>query len=58
LRRRFFSTAAIPAPCIIHKRGTDILHDPWFNKVNSSLSLSLSFSFCNCIFKIAVSVIM
>ncbi|XP_011023388.1 PREDICTED: NAD-dependent malic enzyme 59 kDa isoform, mitochondrial-like [Populus euphratica] len=32
LRRRFFSTAAIPGPCIIHKRGTDILHDPWFNK--------------------------
>lgn len=20
-------------PCIVHKRGTDILHDPWFNKV-------------------------
>ncbi|XP_043720727.1 NAD-dependent malic enzyme 59 kDa isoform, mitochondrial-like [Telopea speciosissima] len=28
--RRF--SAAIPAPCIVHKRGTDILHDPWFNK--------------------------
>ncbi|KAJ4954564.1 hypothetical protein NE237_011347 [Protea cynaroides] len=25
-------SAAIPAPCIVHKRGADILHDPWFNK--------------------------
>lgn len=32
LRRwRRFSTA-IPGPYIIHKRGADILHDPWFNK--------------------------
>lgn len=32
LRRcRHFSTA-IPGPCIVHKRGSDILHDPWFNK--------------------------
>lgn len=30
--RRRFSTA-IPGPCIVHKRGADILHDPWFNKV-------------------------
>ncbi|CAA0842609.1 NAD-dependent malic enzyme 2- mitochondrial [Striga hermonthica] len=30
-RRRAMSTA-IPGPCIVHKRGTDILHDPWFNK--------------------------
>ncbi|KAK9143438.1 hypothetical protein Syun_012838 [Stephania yunnanensis] len=29
---RWFS-AAIPGPCIVHKRGADILHDPWFNKV-------------------------
>ncbi|XP_015901716.1 NAD-dependent malic enzyme 59 kDa isoform, mitochondrial isoform X1 [Ziziphus jujuba] len=29
--RRFMSTA-IPGPCIVHKRGADILHDPWFNK--------------------------
>ncbi|XP_042511536.1 NAD-dependent malic enzyme 59 kDa isoform, mitochondrial-like [Macadamia integrifolia] len=28
--RRF--SAVIPDPCIVHKRGTDILHDPWFNK--------------------------
>eukprot|EP00262_Sarcandra_glabra_P003296 TRINITY_DN1394_c0_g3_i1.p1 TRINITY_DN1394_c0_g3~~TRINITY_DN1394_c0_g3_i1.p1 ORF type:complete len:607 (+),score=103.64 TRINITY_DN1394_c0_g3_i1:110-1930(+) len=28
--RRF--SAAIPGPCMVHKRGTDILHDPWFNK--------------------------
>ncbi|KAF3777275.1 NAD-dependent malic enzyme isoform [Nymphaea thermarum] len=27
----FFSTA-VPGPCIVHKRGADILHDPWFNK--------------------------
>ncbi|KAI7733633.1 hypothetical protein M8C21_028576 [Ambrosia artemisiifolia] len=26
------STASIPSPCIVHKRGADILHDPWFNK--------------------------
>ncbi|KAK2416140.1 NAD-dependent malic enzyme 2, mitochondrial [Trifolium repens] len=30
-RSRLFSTA-IPAPCMVHKRGADILHDPWFNK--------------------------
>ncbi|GKU88209.1 hypothetical protein SLEP1_g2499 [Rubroshorea leprosula] len=30
-RLRLFSTA-IPGACIIHKRGADILHDPWFNK--------------------------
>ncbi|KAM3282319.1 NAD-dependent malic enzyme 59 kDa isoform, mitochondrial [Capsicum chacoense] len=30
-RTRRFSTA-ISAPCIVHKRGADILHDPWFNK--------------------------
>ncbi|KAJ0815842.1 putative malate dehydrogenase (decarboxylating) [Helianthus annuus] len=29
------STTPIPAPSIIHKRGADILHDPWFNKVRS-----------------------
>ncbi|RYR75823.1 hypothetical protein Ahy_A01g000402 [Arachis hypogaea] len=29
--RRPFSTA-IPGPFIVHKRGADILHDPWFNK--------------------------
>lgn len=28
--RRFSS--AIPRPSIVHKRGADILHDPWFNK--------------------------
>ncbi|KAF7137490.1 hypothetical protein RHSIM_Rhsim07G0018800 [Rhododendron simsii] len=28
---RPFSTC-IPGPCIVHKRGADILHDPWFNK--------------------------
>ncbi|XP_048422156.1 NAD-dependent malic enzyme 59 kDa isoform, mitochondrial isoform X1 [Pyrus x bretschneideri] len=28
---RPFSTA-IPGPCMVHKRGADILHDPWFNK--------------------------
>ncbi|KAK1430331.1 hypothetical protein QVD17_12992 [Tagetes erecta] len=26
------STTPVPAPCIVHKRGSDILHDPWFNK--------------------------
>lgn len=31
-RTRRFSTV-ISAPCIVHKRGADILHDPWFNKV-------------------------
>ncbi|XP_078427454.1 NAD-dependent malic enzyme 2 [Wolffia australiana] len=28
---RSFSSA-VPSPNIIHKRGIDILHDPWFNK--------------------------
>ncbi|KAL8091799.1 NAD-dependent malic enzyme 59 kDa isoform, mitochondrial isoform X1 [Apium graveolens] len=28
---RTYSTA-IPLPSIIHKRGIDVLHDPWFNK--------------------------
>ncbi|KAI4328755.1 hypothetical protein L6164_021087 [Bauhinia variegata] len=31
-RSRRFSTTVIPGPCIVHKRGADILHDPWFNK--------------------------
>nr|GMD31617.1 NAD-dependent malic enzyme 59 kDa isoform, mitochondrial [Ipomoea batatas] len=31
-RSRPFTTA-ITGPCIVHKRGADILHDPWFNKV-------------------------
>ncbi|KAF7814596.1 NAD-dependent malic enzyme 59 kDa isoform, mitochondrial [Senna tora] len=30
-RSRRYSSA-IPGPCIVHKRGADILHDPWFNK--------------------------
>ncbi|XP_021717519.1 LOW QUALITY PROTEIN: NAD-dependent malic enzyme 59 kDa isoform, mitochondrial-like [Chenopodium quinoa] len=30
--RRFFRAATIPGPCMVHKRGADILHDPWFNK--------------------------
>ncbi|KAE9605432.1 putative malate dehydrogenase (decarboxylating) [Lupinus albus] len=30
-RSRCFSTVN-PGPCIVHKRGADILHDPWFNK--------------------------
>ncbi|XP_031090650.1 NAD-dependent malic enzyme 59 kDa isoform, mitochondrial-like [Ipomoea triloba] len=30
-RSRPFTTA-ITGPCIVHKRGADILHDPWFNK--------------------------
>lgn len=28
------SSTPIPAPSIVHKRGSDILHDPWFNKVS------------------------
>ncbi|CAN6282563.1 unnamed protein product [Urochloa humidicola] len=38
--RRLLSSSAPPAgaggavqgPCIVHKRGNDILHDPWYNK--------------------------
>ncbi|PWA37086.1 Malic enzyme, NAD-binding [Artemisia annua] len=26
------STSTVPSPCIVRKRGADILHDPWFNK--------------------------
>lgn len=25
-------SAKVARPCIVHKRGSDILHDPWFNK--------------------------
>lgn len=25
-------SAKVPRPCIVDKRGSDILHDPWFNK--------------------------
>lgn len=32
LRQMRRLSACIPGPCIVHKRGTDILHDPWFNK--------------------------
>ncbi|XP_062090277.1 NAD-dependent malic enzyme 59 kDa isoform, mitochondrial [Humulus lupulus] len=32
LRRSRQLSTAIPGPCIVHKRGADILHDPWFNK--------------------------
>ncbi|KAF4397841.1 hypothetical protein G4B88_019562 [Cannabis sativa] len=32
LRRSRRLSTAIPGPCIVHKRGADILHDPWFNK--------------------------
>ncbi|KAG5617765.1 hypothetical protein H5410_017589 [Solanum commersonii] len=37
-RTRRLSTA-ISAPCIVHKRGADILHDPWFNKVLVNLEV-------------------
>lgn len=44
--RRCLSTA-IPGPCIVHKRGADILHDPWFNKVVYSVYAFDRFSdFC------------
>lgn len=33
LRRSRRMSTAIPGPCMVHKRGADILHDPWFNKV-------------------------
>ncbi|KAM7472168.1 hypothetical protein LguiA_010351 [Lonicera macranthoides] len=32
LRRARWLSTSIPGPCIVHKRGADILHDPWFNK--------------------------
>ncbi|KAM7508680.1 hypothetical protein LguiA_019133 [Lonicera macranthoides] len=32
LRRSRLLSTAIPGPSIVHKRGADILHDPWFNK--------------------------
>ena len=40
-QQRLFSAAVIPGACIVHKRGADILHDPWFNKVNISVFLSV-----------------
>lgn len=44
-------STAIPGPCIVHKRGTDILHDPWFNKVeflNLAPCSSISTPYCSC----------
>uniref|UniRef100_A0A0D6QYN4 Malic enzyme n=1 Tax=Araucaria cunninghamii TaxID=56994 RepID=A0A0D6QYN4_ARACU len=29
---RRWLTHRVPHPCIVHKRGSDVLHDPWFNK--------------------------
>ena len=43
-RSRRFSTA-IPGPCMVHKRGADILHDPWFNKVLFSFCFLFPFQF-------------
>uniref|UniRef100_A0A0A0K8V8 Malic enzyme n=1 Tax=Cucumis sativus TaxID=3659 RepID=A0A0A0K8V8_CUCSA len=37
-RSRRLSTA-IPGPSIVHKRGADILHDPWFNKCSRRVSI-------------------
>ncbi|KAM0030676.1 NAD-dependent malic enzyme 59 kDa isoform [Helianthus debilis subsp. tardiflorus] len=34
------STTPIPAPSIIHKRGADILHDPWFNKQDTGFPMT------------------
>ncbi|KAF5801237.1 putative malate dehydrogenase (decarboxylating) [Helianthus annuus] len=34
------STCSIPRPCIVHKRGADILHDPWFNKQDTGFPLT------------------
>lgn len=50
-RSRRFSTA-IPGPCMVHKRGTDILHDPWFNKV----IFSFFFYFFSCLLSISLLV--
>jgi hypothetical protein len=44
LRRLLSSSAAaaggtpVPGPCIVHKRGNDILNDPWYNKVGRRAS--------------------
>lgn len=35
---RAFTTTEGHRPTIIHKRSLDILHDPWFNKVNTEES--------------------
>ncbi|KAL1818564.1 hypothetical protein ACET3Z_013433 [Daucus carota] len=32
LRHSRSYSSAVPLPSIIHKRGIDVLHDPWFNK--------------------------
>lgn len=41
---RLFTSPSIPGPCIVHKRGTDILHDPWFNKVVELFPIFLGIS--------------
>ena len=44
-RSRRLSTE-IPGPCIVHKSGADILHDPWFNKVRFAFVINFAFLSC------------
>jgi malate dehydrogenase (decarboxylating) len=42
LLARGFVTAECHRPVVLHKRGSDILHDPWFNRVRTLSSRSRS----------------
>jgi malate dehydrogenase (decarboxylating) len=32
-----YITAECHSPVVLHKRGPDILHDPWYNRVRASV---------------------
>jgi malate dehydrogenase (decarboxylating) len=34
---RGYLTAECHRPVVLHKRGPDILHDPWYNRVRASV---------------------
>lgn len=36
--RRYLYSQRPRRPCLVKKRSTDLLHDPWYNKVVSSIS--------------------
>jgi malate dehydrogenase (decarboxylating) len=41
MQTRSFTTTEGHRPTIVQKRSIDILHDPWFNKVNSFIHIHL-----------------
>lgn len=51
-----------PGPCIVHKRGADILHDPWFNKVsycdNRTVNEKMLYIMCVCVYCVLLFVLL